>query len=101
MVKAGRGKTRSVVIQAFWRPRSWLRVKGNCMEKGFLNLPLVLWYPLLAFILLALVILTMPKQKIKELFFESLAWGLLLSFIFSVAVNRLHPTTPIMARPPS
>ena len=60
------------------------------MEKGFLDLPLVLWYPFLAFILLAIVILTMPKKKIKELFFESLAWGLLASFIFSVVIDKLH-----------
>ncbi|MGE5551216.1 MAG: hypothetical protein ACM3ZC_11925 [Bacteroidota bacterium] len=48
------------------------------------------WYPIIAFILLSIALLTIPRKDLKSLFFESLMWGFVLSLAFMAAMNALH-----------
>ena len=55
-----------------------------------MGLPLLLYYPGLAFILLAIAVIAIPKAGIKRLFLESLLWGFILSFLVAVLARALN-----------
>ena len=59
------------------------------MPRDILGIPILLYYPGLAFILLGIALLSIPKAEIKKLFGESLLWGLAFSFIFTVTMRAL------------
>ncbi|MGE5551217.1 MAG: hypothetical protein ACM3ZC_11930 [Bacteroidota bacterium] len=59
------------------------------MVADYLPIPLILYYPFLAFVLLAIALATIPRHGIKRLFLESLSWGFLLSFIFVASMTGL------------
>lgn len=59
------------------------------MVSDFLPIPLTLYYPFLAFSLLAIALIGIPRLDIRRLFAESLILGFTLSFIFNVAMVGL------------
>ncbi|MGE5598658.1 MAG: hypothetical protein ACM3XS_04700 [Bacteroidota bacterium] len=59
------------------------------MPRDVLGLPLLMYYPALAIILLGIALAAIPRAEIKRLFIESLLWGTGFSFIFTVAMRVL------------
>ena len=59
------------------------------MVTDYLPIPLVLYYPFLAFTLFGMAVAIIPQPDIKRLFLESLAWGLTLSFVAEAALTVL------------
>ncbi len=57
----------------------------------FLGIPqMTWWYPLIAFILLGVALLTVSRKDVQGLFFESLMWGFVLSLAIGATLTALH-----------
>ena len=59
------------------------------MSHDSLGIRLILYYPLLAFILLGFALLVIPRREFRQLFPEGLAWGFLPSFVFVLIMHGL------------
>ncbi len=59
------------------------------MPRDILGIPLLAYYPALAFTLLGVAVLVVPRAAIKRLFPESLLFGVMLSFVFAVLTRAL------------
>lgn len=71
-----------------------LAQREDCLlPKDMLGIPLFLCYPALAFILLGIALIAIPRRGVRRLFPQSLLFGFVLSFVFVVltrALNLMH-----------
>ena len=60
------------------------------MNSDYLPFPHVIYYPFIAFTLLVISVVVIPRKGLRRLFLESLFWGLVLSFCFDAAMGALN-----------